>query len=102
MSKSHSSTLITWFDDNFLFFILCDYSLDGCKFTFDNIGGSFVEWCPSFMILFIFCRLTVHNDEELRGLAYNSLQNLVIDFPDWREDVLYGNQSHRNCYNMSF
>jgi hypothetical protein len=34
--------------------------------------------------------LTVHNDEELRGLAYNSLQNLVIDFPDWREDVLYG------------
>lgn len=35
-------------------------------------------------------RLTVHNDEELRGLAYNSLQNLVIDFPDWREDVLYG------------
>ena len=36
-------------------------------------------------------RLTVHNDAELRGLAYNSLQNLVIDFPDWREDVLYGN-----------
>jgi len=35
-------------------------------------------------------RLTVHNDEELRGLAYNSLQNLVVDFPDWREDVLYG------------
>jgi len=35
--------------------------------------------------------LTVHNDAELRGLAYNSLQNLVIDFPDWREDVLYGN-----------
>ena len=38
-------------------------------------------------------RLTVHNDEELRGLAYNSLQNLVIDFPDWREDVLYGEWS---------
>ena len=35
-------------------------------------------------------RLTVHSDEELRGLAYQSLQNLVIDFPDWREDVLYG------------
>ena len=35
-------------------------------------------------------RLTVHNDEELRGLASQSLQNLVIDFPDWREDVLYG------------
>ena len=35
-------------------------------------------------------RLTVHTDEELRGLAYQSLQNLVNDFPDWREDVLYG------------
>ena len=35
-------------------------------------------------------RLTVHNDEELRGLACQGLQNLVIDFPDWREDVLYG------------
>jgi len=35
-------------------------------------------------------RLTVHSDEELRGLAYQSLQNLVIDFPDWREDVLWG------------
>ncbi|XP_059089513.1 protein furry-like isoform X3 [Tigriopus californicus] len=35
-------------------------------------------------------RLTVHNDEELRGLAYQSLQNLVNDFPDWREDVLFG------------
>ncbi len=35
-------------------------------------------------------RLTVHHDEELRGLAYQSLQNLVADFPDWREDVLYG------------
>ena len=30
-------------------------------------------------------RLTVHNDEELRGLACQSLQNLVIDFPDWRQ-----------------
>ena len=35
-------------------------------------------------------RLTVHNDEELQGLACQGLQNLVIDFPDWREDVLYG------------
>jgi hypothetical protein len=37
-------------------------------------------------------RLTVHNDEELRGLAYQSLQNLINDFPDWREDVLYGKE----------
>lgn len=35
-------------------------------------------------------RLTVHNDEELRALAFQSLQNLVNDFPDWREDVLFG------------
>ena len=32
----------------------------------------------------------MHNDEELRGLACQGLQNLVIDFPEWREDVLYG------------
>ena len=35
-------------------------------------------------------RLTVHMDEELKGLAFQSLQNLVIDFPEWRHDVLYG------------
>ena len=35
-------------------------------------------------------RLTVHNDEELRGLACQALQCLVVDFPEWREDVLYG------------
>ncbi|XP_068083711.1 protein furry [Anabrus simplex] len=35
-------------------------------------------------------RLTVHMDEELRGLAYQSLQTLVLDFPDWRQDVICG------------
>lgn len=35
-------------------------------------------------------RLTVHMDEELRALAFQSLQTLVIDFPDWRQDVLWG------------
>jgi len=35
-------------------------------------------------------RLTVHMDEELRGLAYQSLQTLVVDFPDWRQDVIHG------------
>nr|XP_023011562.1 protein furry [Leptinotarsa decemlineata] len=35
-------------------------------------------------------RLTVHMDEELRGLSYCSLQSLVVDFPDWRQDVLWG------------
>ena len=35
-------------------------------------------------------RLTVHMDEELRALAFQSLQTLVVDFPDWRQDVLWG------------
>lgn len=35
-------------------------------------------------------RLTVHMDEELRALAYQSLQTLVMDFPDWRNDVVFG------------
>uniref|UniRef100_T1J0K0 DAD domain-containing protein n=1 Tax=Strigamia maritima TaxID=126957 RepID=T1J0K0_STRMM len=38
----------------------------------------------------LLARLTVHGDEELRGLAFQSLQNLIVDFPDWREDVVYG------------
>lgn len=35
-------------------------------------------------------RLTVHMDEELRGLAVQSLQTLVMDFSDWRQDVIHG------------
>lgn len=35
-------------------------------------------------------RLTVHTDEEIRALSCQALQNLVIDFPDWREDILWG------------
>ena len=35
-------------------------------------------------------RLTVHIDEELRTQAYQSLQTLVLDFPDWRQDVVLG------------
>ncbi|XP_039287310.1 protein furry [Nilaparvata lugens] len=38
----------------------------------------------------LLARLTVHMDEELRGLAYQSLQTLVIDFPEWRSDVVLG------------
>ncbi|VVC32584.1 Hypothetical protein CINCED_3A005220 [Cinara cedri] len=33
-------------------------------------------------------RLTVHMDEELRALAYQSLQTLIIDFPEWRHEVI--------------
>lgn len=35
-------------------------------------------------------RLTVHMDEELRTLAHQSLQTLLVDFPDWRQDVIHG------------
>lgn len=35
-------------------------------------------------------RLTVHMDEELRGLAFQALQNIINDFPDWREEVIEG------------
>ncbi|KAE8748600.1 furry [Frankliniella occidentalis] len=38
----------------------------------------------------LLARLTVHMDEELRVLAFQSLQTLVIDFPDWRQDVICG------------
>ncbi|XP_075422865.1 protein furry homolog-like isoform X3 [Ascaphus truei] len=38
----------------------------------------------------LLARLTIHMDEELRGLAFNTLQALMLDFPDWREDVLSG------------
>ncbi|XP_043929165.1 protein furry homolog isoform X3 [Protopterus annectens] len=35
-------------------------------------------------------RLTIHMDDELRHIAQNSLQGLLVDFVDWREDVLFG------------
>lgn len=38
----------------------------------------------------LLARLTVHMDEELRALAYQSLQTLVLDFSDWRQDVVLG------------
>ncbi|XP_051026741.1 protein furry homolog-like isoform X1 [Acomys russatus] len=38
----------------------------------------------------LLARLTIHMDEELRALAFNTLQALMLHFPDWREDVLSG------------
>ncbi len=35
-------------------------------------------------------RLTIHMDDELRLIAQNSLQSLLVDFSDWREEVLLG------------
>lgn len=39
-------------------------------------------------LLSLLCRLTLHIDEELRGLAFQSLQSLLLDFIEWRNDVL--------------
>lgn len=49
------------------------------------------ELMTSSELVDLLSRLTVHMDEELRALAYQSLQTLVIDFPDWRNDVIFGN-----------
>ncbi|XP_036392594.1 protein furry homolog isoform X2 [Megalops cyprinoides] len=38
----------------------------------------------------LLARLTIHMDDELRLIAQNSLQSLLVDFWDWREDVLFG------------
>lgn len=38
----------------------------------------------------LLAKLTIHMDEELRILAYTTLQALMMDFPEWREDVLSG------------
>ncbi|XP_057206794.1 protein furry homolog isoform X3 [Triplophysa rosa] len=38
----------------------------------------------------LLARLTVHMDDELRLIAQNSLQSLLVDFSDWREEVLLG------------
>lgn len=42
-------------------------------------------------------RITLHMDEELRTLAFQCLQNIVVDFPAWREDVLYGERENLSC-----
>lgn len=49
-------------------------------------------------IVDLLSRSTVHMDEELRGLAFQSLQNLVIDFPEWRHDVVYGKKKFLPSY----
>uniref|UniRef100_A0A8B9R3B9 FRY microtubule binding protein n=1 Tax=Anas platyrhynchos TaxID=8839 RepID=A0A8B9R3B9_ANAPL len=38
----------------------------------------------------LLARLSIHMDDELRHIAQNSLQGLLVDFVDWREDVLFG------------
>lgn len=48
------------------------------------------EGMASSELVDLLCRLTVHMDEELRGLSFQSLQTLIVDFPEWRQDVLAG------------
>lgn len=35
-------------------------------------------------------RLTIHMDEELKVLACQSLQTLIMDFANWRQDIIQG------------
>lgn len=42
------------------------------------------------LYMYVSLRLTVHMDDELRLISQNSLQSLLLDFSDWREDVLFG------------
>ncbi|XP_057312815.1 protein furry homolog-like [Hydractinia symbiolongicarpus] len=35
-------------------------------------------------------RLTLHVDEELRNLAFAALQGLIVDFPEYRKDIVDG------------
>ncbi|XP_063891304.1 protein furry isoform X7 [Helicoverpa armigera] len=48
------------------------------------------EGMSSSELVDLLSRLTVHMDEELRGLSFQSLQTLIVDFPEWRQDVLAG------------
>lgn len=56
----------------------------------------------------LFLRLTVHMDDELRLISQNSLQSLLLDFSDWREDVLFGythfllREVQQNCVRFCF
>uniref|UniRef100_A0A183BXC8 RING-type domain-containing protein n=1 Tax=Globodera pallida TaxID=36090 RepID=A0A183BXC8_GLOPA len=34
-------------------------------------------------------RMCIHVDEELRSTAYQSLQNLITECPEWREDIIH-------------
>ena len=45
---------------------------------------------PKSDLIDLLSRLTVHMDEEMSMLAFQSLTNLVLDFTDWREDVIDG------------
>uniref|UniRef100_A0A7M4EYN2 FRY microtubule binding protein n=1 Tax=Crocodylus porosus TaxID=8502 RepID=A0A7M4EYN2_CROPO len=58
----------------------------------------------------LLARLSIHMDDELRHIAQNSLQGLLVDFVDWREDVLFGftnfllrevNDMHHNLLDTS-
>lgn len=35
-------------------------------------------------------RLTLHVDEELKNLAFAALQGLIVDFPEYRQDIIDG------------
>ncbi|XP_023930548.1 protein furry homolog-like, partial [Lingula anatina] len=50
----------------------------------------FPEGMQKSEVVDLLTRLMIHVDEKLRELSLQALQNLVLDFPSWREDVLHG------------
>lgn len=52
-------------------------------------------------VIELLIRLTVHMDDELRALACQTLQNLVVECGEWRDDIIYGEtifHRQRNFY----
>uniref|UniRef100_A0A914YZJ8 Cell morphogenesis protein N-terminal domain-containing protein n=1 Tax=Panagrolaimus superbus TaxID=310955 RepID=A0A914YZJ8_9BILA len=47
------------------------------------------EPMPHHDLIDLLTRMTVHMDEELRQTAYLTLQNLITECADWREDIIH-------------
>lgn len=45
---------------------------------------------PPVDLIDLLARMTVHMDEELRAMACQTLQNLMDECVDWREDIVHG------------
>uniref|UniRef100_A0A915LRF5 Cell morphogenesis protein N-terminal domain-containing protein n=1 Tax=Meloidogyne javanica TaxID=6303 RepID=A0A915LRF5_MELJA len=78
----------------FIVRILGGYDISGLNLRVSLTGPRIRPWnSTNFhflkdLIEFVI-RMCVHVDEEIRLTAYQSLQNLVAECPDWREDLFH-------------
>lgn len=72
------------------FFFGCDPKPKKIIMDLRSIYKRKVNTINGILIFSSFHRLSIHMDDELRHIAQNSLQGLLVDFSDWREDVLFG------------